>query len=341
MNLKRLAVLMLLALSLAACGVGGQEATPTPPATSTPRPSPTPRPTPTEAAPPTEAPAPTEDTSGSTDQPPLEDAYIPAPDNSTPYEKGSDPVVDAAVEAMEQEFENQQQTSGLQLSPLQFYVSDASVDETVDFYNSEMPNYGWGAGQQQDEDFGKVMVFPSENVVNEIALIGILDLSKVEGANLSGQIIFTTVGSLGGGTGSVDTPTAETGGSTGGNTSSAGNDLPVPPGGTEVQEGEDSTVDLLISIMNPALQEAAQGENGTISSPVYYKTSATLKDITDFYRSEMQNLGWSEIEGSSQEQADSAFLLFENGDRGAMIFIFEGASMGMTDNLVLTSYLDL
>lgn len=281
--MKRFTLMLLVAVALAGCGIGGAQPTATPPATATARPEPTARPTATEAAAaPTEEPS----TGGA--------ATIPAPPESQAYEAGNDPAIDAAVTAMEQEFAKQS-GSGLDLEELTFYTSEANLDDVVTFYEDEMPNNGWLTGETQDQDFGKVLAYVGSDL-ETVGLIGILDLSK---AGSTGLIVFTTQGksTTGGGSGAVDIPTLEplptidVGGSTGGEVSSDIGDIPTPPNSQPYNEGDDVATDAFVN----AFTEAFKGSFGAgeVIGQAEFIVDGTAEDLQAFYDKEMEALGWT------------------------------------------------
>lgn len=318
--IKRIGVVLLFALVLSGCGIGGDKPTATPPATATARPEPTARPTATAIAEPTAAP--TSEPGGTSG-----DVSIPAPPNSEPYVAGEDPIVDAAITAMEAEFANQT-GSGLDLQDLTFYLSNGKVDDLVTFYETEMPNNGWATGQTQDQDFGKVLAYVGKDLTT-VGLVGILDLAT---AGAKGLIIFTTIGTPTEGGAVLPTTAPVAGG--GGGTGSNANEVPAPPQGTPVVEGQNSSVDLFVSLIKPALEQSL-GSNGQLDSQGTFTTPTSLKDVVSFYQTEMAALGWTELTNDTTTPGN-ATLAYSSGTNAAVIYISDGKDLGIDETFVLT-----
>ncbi len=286
---KRFMLIMVLGLTLGACG-GAAAPTVTPPPTATARPEPTARPTATPA--PTAAP--TAEPSGAA-------GSIPAPPDSTPYVAGEDPIVDAAITAMEDQFAAQS-GSGINLQDLTFYISTASVDDVVAFYDEEMPNNGWGTGQTQDEEFGKVMAFIGQDF-ETIGLIGLLDLSTTGVSD--GLIVFTTIGTPEESTGG-DRPTATPEESSGGNTETPDDigDVPAPLDGELYEAGSDSITDSFLEGFSKGFQQSFDGQSGMqLFGQEEFITTASQEEIKDFYEQEMTALGWTLAAPTDDPQA--------------------------------------
>lgn len=311
--LKRMMVLLLIALTLGACGVGGGGAasTATPPPTATARPEPTARPSATPQPQPTAEPT----KSGSTGAV----GSIPAPPDSTPYVKGEDPIVDTAITAMETEFANQTGT-GLNLQNLTFYVSTASVADTVAFYDQEMPNNGWGAGQTQDQDFGKVMAFIGTDN-QSIGLIGLLDLKTTGAAD--GLIIFTTIGKPEGGSGGTLPPSGNDGTATPAGSASGSDttptdivDVPAPPQSEPYTAGSDNLTDSFLEGFSRGFKQSFDGQAGLkLVGQQQFVTSAGQQDIKAFYDDEMVKLGWTGAAPTDNPQAQILNYTRVNGQK--------------------------
>ena len=246
---------------------------------------------------------------------------IPPPPNSETYVEGSDPVIDAAVSAMEESFAGQE-GSGLDMSPIEFFVSDEDANAVADFYAEELTFYGWdtSAGQVQDQDFGKVIVYPAEDDPNTVALIGILDLATVD-QSLSGLIVFTTIG------------TASGSGSTPGGTSGVGS-IPVPADATLIEKGEDAILDTLIDSLAEGLQPTLDEENMLVNNQGLYRSPSGFEDLVNFYRDEMAALGWTE--DTFQEQEGSTVMVYtKDTTNGAMIMVMDGELLLQEQNIIL------
>lgn len=291
---KRLMLALLLGATLSACG-GAAAPTVTPPATATTRPEPTARPTAT-----------TEPTAKPTAEPTAEPSgavgTIPAPPDSTDYVAGEDPIIDAAITAMEDQFASQS-GSGINLQDLTFYISTATVDDVVAFYDEEMPNNGWGTGQTQDEDFGKVMAFIGEDF-ETIGLIGLLDLTTTGVSD--GLIVFTTIGTPEESTGGNTSPTATPAESSGGGevTPADIGDVPTPPNGKLYKAGSDSITDSFLEGFTNGFKESFDGQAGmSLVGQEEFVTSATQDELKTFYDEEMAALGWTPAEPTDNPQA--------------------------------------
>jgi hypothetical protein len=297
---KRLMLVLVLGVTLSACG-GGAVPTVTPPPTATARPEPTARPTATPA--PTAAP--TAEPSGGA-------GTIPAPPDSTGYVAGEDPIVDAAITAMETQFA-EQSGSGINLQELTFYVSTASADDIVAFYNEEMPSNGWGPGQTQDEEFGKVMAFIG-NDFETVGLIGLLDLSTTGVSD--GLIVFTTIGtpeSTTGGDSATATPEAS---SPGGETPDDIADVPTPPGGELYLAGSDSVTDSFLEGFSSGFKQSFDGQSGLkLVGQEEFLTTATQEEIKTFYDDEMAALGWTSAAPTDNPQAQILNYTRVNGTK--------------------------
>ncbi len=287
---KRLMLAVLLGATLSACG-GAAAPTVTPPPTATARPEPTARPTAT-----------VEPTAAPTAEPSGAAGSIPAPPDSTDYVAGEDPIIDAAITAMEDQFASQS-GSGINLQDLTFYISTATVDDVVAFYDEEMPNNGWGTGQTQDEDFGKVMAFIGVDF-ETIGLIGLLDLSTTGVSD--GLIVFTTIGTPEESTGGNTSPTATPKASSGGDevTPADIGDVPTPPGGELYEAGSDSITDSFLEGFTNGFKQSFDGQSGmSLVGQEEFITSATQDEIKAFYDDEMAALGWTSAAPTDNPQA--------------------------------------
>lgn len=317
--LKRLSVMLLMLVSLAACG--GATATITPPPTATTAATATPRPTATTA--------PTATTEASTGGP---EGTVPQPPNSEPYVKGNDPIVDAAISAMEVEFQNQLKTSGLNMQPLTYYVSQDTADNITAFYDDEMGNYGWDApGQTQDQDFGKIQVFTAG--ASKAALIGVLDLSKAA-PSLKGLIVFTTVAEQGSG-GTAPQPTADTSGSSG---STDMIDIPLPPGAEAYKEGDDATLDLMVKTFQDSFKENL-GDSSTLVGQAAFIYDGPFSDITKFYNDTLEaaDSNWEQIDTGASTGTGNELATFTNfsDNKTLVVTSLSLKDLGLGDGMIV------
>jgi hypothetical protein len=83
----------------------------------------------------------------------------------------------------------------------------------------------------------------------------------------------------------------------------------------------------------PADIPLVAGEKQNYNSTEFFVTYSTplgLAEVLDFYRTEMPNQGWTEIEEGSLETDQSAILNYDKADRSASVVLTSGAAAGGT-----------
>src|SRR5262245_43612462 len=103
--------------------------------------------------------------------------------------------------------------------------------------------------------------------------------------------------------------------------------IPAPPGGTEVKEGSDQTLDVLIQALKPAFSEAISNEKGNVDKQAFYTSTSSVADVAKFYDDAMKKNGWDALTDNST-QPTMAALGYSSGNKGAVIFITDTSSFG-------------
>lgn len=112
--------------------------------------------------------------------------------------------------------------------------------------------------------------------------------------------------------------------------------VPPPPGGTEVKQGDDPNVDLLISTFSPAIEGAVGQQNAKVDKTAYYTSSSSVADIVSFYETEMKNRGWEPLASNSQA-AGQGILGYNSGNNGVLIYVGDGSLLGSSGTFVMTT----
>lgn len=286
MQMFRRLMVALMVLALAGCGIGGSNPAPTAPPTTAAKA------TPTESAEATEEPEATEETEP-TSKPSTGGSAgtIPAPPQSEPYVKGTDPTIDIALAAVEEQINN----GDVAFTETEFYISSATASEIEDFYDDEMPGAGFdGPKQAQDQDIGKVLGYPTSDA-SKVAVVGAFDLQT---AGIPGLIVITTVGEPKTSGGARATPTEESGssgGSTGGGDAIGGDlgDIPAPPNSEPYAQGADPVADIFVSTFTETVAAGFEENGAAKKGQAEFVTTDDAAAIKDFYDQEMEALGWT------------------------------------------------
>jgi hypothetical protein len=110
--------------------------------------------------------------------------------------------------------------------------------------------------------------------------------------------------------------------------------IPPPPGGTEVKEGDDATMDMFIGIVKPALEQEVAKENGQVDKQAIYTTATPVADVVKFYRDTMKEKGWTE--STNQTSPDgSTSLGYDSGKNAAVLYISDGSTLGIEGTFVM------
>jgi hypothetical protein len=110
--------------------------------------------------------------------------------------------------------------------------------------------------------------------------------------------------------------------------------IPPPPGGAEVKEGDDATLDMFIGIVKPALEQEVAKENGQVDKQAIYTTSTPVADVVKFYRDTMKEKGWTE--STNQTSPDgSTSLGYDSGKNAAVLYISDGSTLGIEGTFVM------
>ena len=110
--------------------------------------------------------------------------------------------------------------------------------------------------------------------------------------------------------------------------------IPPPPGGTEVKEGDNPTMDAFINAVRPELEKEVATSNGQVDKQVIYTTSTPVADVVKFYRDTMKEKGWNE--STNQPTGDGgASLGYDSGKNGAVIYVGDATLLGVDGTLVL------